>query len=119
MNMDKYLKRHSDGQVDWSKEGFEMLNEFQQMVNDGLDLTCRKLLGGVLQSRGFEMVIPYEKYELSDSDRAVIVLMDDEALRVCRDSLVYNFPMHYESGSDELCDLWEMIRKAWNAESRY
>ena len=117
--MNKYLKRQDDGTVDWSKEGFEMLNEFQQMVNDGLDLTCRKLLGDVLKSRGFVEILPYEEYVLysqGDASKAVWAYLNDEALEVVRNRIIYNFPMHYELGSDELCDLWEMIRKAWDAE---
>ena len=114
--MNKYLKRQDDGTVDWSKEGFEMLNEFQQMVNDGLDLTCRKLLGDVLKSRGFREEVPYEEYVLSDGGKAVWAYLNDEALEVVRNRIIYNFPMHYELGSDELSDLWEMIRNAWEAE---
>ena len=116
--MNKYLKKHDDdGQVDWSKRGFEMLNEFQQIMEDGIDLCCRRRLGDVLESRGFVRVIPYERFELSDGEgRVVEVLMDDEALRVVRDGVMYHFPMHYELGSDELCDLWEMIRNAWEAD---
>lgn len=115
--MNKYLKKHEDGQVDWSKEGFEMLNGLQQMLNDGLDLTCRKLLGDVLKSRGFIEEVPYEEYVLSDGKgKAVWVYLNDEALEVVRNRVVYNGAMHYGLGSDELCDLWEMIRKAWLAE---
>lgn len=115
--MNKYLKKHDDGQVDWSKEGFEMLNEFQQLKRDGLDLTCRKLLGEVLKSRGFGEEVPYEEYVLSDGEgKAVWAYLNDEALTVVRNRVMHNFPMHYELGSDELCDLWEMIRQAWNAE---
>lgn len=117
--MIKYTKRHEDGQIDWSEAGFEVLAEFHDLMEIGVDLTCRRLLGEVLQSRGFVRLVPYEKFELSDgSGRVVSVLMDDEALRVVRDGVMYNFPMHYERGSEELCDLWEMIRKAWNADAR-
>ena len=117
--MNKYLKRQDDGTVDWSKEGFEMLNSFQQMVNDGLDLTCRKVLGDVLKSRGFVEVLPYEEYVLyaqDDANKAVWAYLSDEALTIVRNRVMHNFPMHYELGSDELCDLWEMIRQAWDAE---
>ena len=115
--MNKYLKKHDDGQVDWSKEGFEMLNDFQQIMEDEGDLACRKILSEVLESRGFEWALPYEEYVLSDgAGKSVWVLMGVESLKVVRDSVVYNGAMHYELGSDELCDLWEMIRKAWNAE---
>ena len=117
--MNKYVKKQDDGTVDWSKEGFEMLNDFQQLKRDGLDLTCRKLLSNVLKSRGFEELLPYEEYVISSQDdinKKVWVYLDDEALTVVRNNVMYNFPMHYELGSDELCDLWEMIRQAWNAE---
>ena len=116
--MNKLLKKHDDGQVDWSTEGFEMLNEFQQIMEDGLDLTCRTRLSNVLKSRGFREEVPYEEYVLSDGrGKAVWVYLNDEALTVVRDRVMHNFPMHYELGSDELCDLWEMIRQAWNAEA--
>ena len=117
--MNKYLKRYDDGQVDWSKEGFEMLNEFQPLMEDGLDLTCRKLLSEVLKSRGFVEILPYEEYALysqDDANKAVWVYMGVEALKVVRNRVCYNGPMHYELGSDDFGDLWEMIRKAWNAE---
>lgn len=115
--MNKYLKKHDDGQVDWSTDGFEMLNEFQQMVASGGDLTCRKLLGDVLKSRGFSEEVAYEEYVLSDGEgKAVWVYLNDEALEVVRNRVIYNGAMHYELGSDELCDLWEMIRKAWVAD---
>jgi len=115
--MNKYLKKHDDGQVDWSKEGFEMLNEFHHLSRDGETLTCRKLLGDVLKSRGLHEEAPYEEYVLSDGKgKAVWVYLDDEALTVVRNRVMHNFPMSYELGSDELCDLWEMIRQAWNAE---
>jgi hypothetical protein len=115
--MNKYLKRQDDGTVDWSKEGFEMLNEFQQIMEDGVDLTCRKMLGEVLESRGFICESPYEEYVLAGEGKNVWVYLNDEALEVVRNNVIYNGAMHYELGSDELCDLWEMIRKAWNAES--
>ena len=117
----KYLKKHDNGHVGWSLEGFQMLNELPVYceVEDG-DLGARGILGSVLMSRGFKNVSsdydPYSKYELSDGEgRFVGVLMDSEALRVVRDGLMYKFPMHYAQGQDELCDLWEMVRKAWNA----
>jgi hypothetical protein len=116
--MNKYLKKHDDGQVDWSKVGFEMLNEFQDLMMGGLDLSCRRLLHEVLVARGFEINDIYSEYFISDGEgRIVFVLMDDEFLKVVRDEVIYNLPMHYASGSDELCDLWEMIRKAWNADA--
>lgn len=116
--MNKYLKKYDNGQVDWSKEGFEMLNGFQSIMEDGLDLTCRKLLSEVLMSRGFREEVPYEEYVISDGEgKAVWVYMDDEALKVVRNRVCYNGPMDYELGSDDFGDLWEMIRKAWNAES--
>ena len=114
--MNKYLKKHDNGQVDWSTEGFEMLNGFQDLMMEGLDLTCRKLLHEVLVSRGFEINTIYSEYVVSvETDQTVYVYMDDDFLTVVRDDVIYNLPMHYASGSDELCDLWEMIRKAWNA----
>ena len=113
--MNRYLKKHDNGNVDWSTEGFEMLNSFQALMEDGLDLTCRRILGDILMSRGFERKVDLEEYVLSDGEgRFVDVFMGDTALRVVKAGLVYNFPMHYESGQDELCDLWEMIRKAWD-----
>tara|TARA_B100000073_G_C23527979_1_gene490815 strand:+ start:197 stop:547 length:351 start_codon:yes stop_codon:yes gene_type:complete len=115
--MNKYLKRQDDGTVDWSTEGFELLNDFQRIMGEGLDLTCRRHLSVVLESRGFHKAIDLEEYVLSDgAGKAVWVYLNDEALTVVRNRVMYNFPMHYELGSDELCDLWEMIRKAWNAE---
>lgn len=116
----KYLKKQPNGHVDWSLEGFQMLNELPHIVEGGGELGARGLLGSVLMSRGFKNLSsdyePYSKYELSDGEgRFVDVLMDSEALRVVRDGLMYNFPMHYAQGQDELCDLWEMVRKAWNA----
>jgi hypothetical protein len=114
--MNKYLERQDDGTVDWSKAGFEMLNGFQQKMEDGLDLTCRKMLGDVLESRGFESLSRCFDYVLTDGAREVKVLMDDEALTVVRNRVMYHFPMHYELGSDELCDLWDMIRNAWDAD---
>ena len=114
--MNKYLKKHDNGQVDWSTEGFEMLNGFQDLMMEGLDLTCRKLLHEVLVSRGFEINTIYSEYVISvETDQTVFVYMDDDFLTVVRADVIYNLPMHYASGSDELCDLWEMIRKAWNA----
>jgi len=114
--MNKYLKKHDDGQVDWSKVGFEMLNGFQDLMMEGLDLTCRRLLHEVLVSRGFEIHDIYSEYVISDGEgRTVFVLMDDEFLKVVRDEVIYNLPMHYASGKEELCDLWGLIRKAWNA----
>ena len=114
--MNKYLKRHNDGQVDWSTKGFEMLNGFQQMVTDGGVFTCRKRLGEVLEERGFICESPYEEYVLSGEGKNVWVYLNDEALEVVRNQVIYNGAMHYELGSDELCDLWEMIRKAWDAD---
>lgn len=115
--MNKYLKKQDDGTVDWSKAGFEMLNGFQQMVESGGCLTCRKLLGDVLKSRGFIEEVPHCDYVLSDGKgKAVWVYLNDEALEVVRNRVMYNGAMHYELGSDELCDLWEMIRKAWGAD---
>ena len=119
--MNNYLKKHDNGHVDWSLEGFQMLNELPVYVavSDG-DLGARGILGSVLESRGFKNVSqdtdPYSSYQLSDGEgRFVNVNMDSKALRVIRDGLMHNFPMHYEQGQDELCDLWEMIRQAWNA----
>lgn len=114
--MNRYVERQDDGTVDWSKEGFELLNGFQQTVASQGDLACRKVLSEVLESRGFEWALPYEEYVLSDgAGKSVWVLMGVESLQVVRDGVIYNGAMHYELGSDELCDLWEMIRKAWNA----
>ena len=112
----KYLKKHDNGLVDWSKGGIEMLNSLPEIVENGGDLGVRGILGDLLMSRGFKLVEFCEVYDLSDSDRLVSVLMDDEALRVVRNGLMYNFPMHYNQGADELCDLWEMVRKAWTDE---
>lgn len=114
-DMNKYLYRHSDGQVDWSLEGMKMLNEFPDLMKDGVDLTCRGALGKLLLDRGFQMVIPYEEYVLTDGDRDVYIYMDDDCLKVVRQGVMYNGPMHYDQGQDELCDLWEMIRKAWES----
>lgn len=115
--IDKYgLLKNNGGLVSWSTEGMKVLNEMEGYMESGLDLTCRRVLGEVLEDRGFKKLLPYEEYQLSDGEgRDVRVLMNDEALRVVRDGVMYNFPMHFESGADELCDLWEMIRKAWNA----
>lgn len=112
---DKYLKKHDEGLVDWSKEGMQMLNSLPEIVENGGDLGARGILGGLLVSRGFKQVELNEVYDLSDSDRLVSVLMDSGALRVVRNGIMYNFPMHYDRGQEELCDLWEMIRKAWVA----
>ena len=113
----KYLTKHEDGLVDWSEEGMQLLSSLPEIVGNGGDLGVRGILGDLLMSRGFKLVEFVFKYELSDNDRTITVHMDDEALRVCRDRVVYNFPMYYESGSYELCDLWKMIRKAWEADS--
>ena len=113
----KYLKKHEDGLVDWSEGGFEMLNGLPEIMHiyDN-DYRVRGIFGDLLVSRGFKMVEFARKYELSDSDRLVSVLLENGAVSVVRNRVVYNFPMHYNRGSDELCDLWEMIRKAWVAE---
>ncbi len=116
--MNKYVQKHDNGQIDWSKEGFEMLNDFQQVMENGDALTCRSRLSNVLKSRGFREEVPYEEYVLSNGlGKVVWAYLDDEALTVVRNRVMYNFPMHYELGSDELGDLWEMIRHAWEAES--
>ena len=72
--------------------------------------------GEVLEERGFICESPYEEYVLSGEGKNVWVYLNDEALEVVRNQVIYNGAMHYELGSDELCDLWEMIRKAWDAD---
>jgi hypothetical protein len=113
----KYLKKHEDGLVDWSEGGMQMLNALPETVAIMSNVyRVRGIFGDLLMSRGFKMVEFACKYELSDSDRLVSVEMDSCAVSVVRNRVTHNFPMHYELGSDELCDLWEMIRKAWNAD---
>ena len=88
--MNKYLERDTDGKVDWSKKGFKMLRYFPQLMEDGLDFTCRKSLE---------------------------VTLNDDCLRVKRNYSMFNaYPMHYDQGECELCELWKVVRKAWNAD---
>ena len=115
--MNKYLERDTDGKVDWSKKGFKMLRYFPQLMEDGLDFTCRKLLGELLEDRGFKRVVPYEIYFLGDENRSLEVTLNDDCLRVKRNYSMFNaYPMHYDQGECELCELWKVVRKAWNAD---
>ncbi len=106
----KFLKRSSDGQIDWSVEGIAMLTD---IMNMGVGLTCCRMIGDILVDRGFDEMIRYERYVLSDDVRVVEVILRDESCRVVRDGLIYGFDMRYDQGGDELCDLWDNIRKAW------
>ena len=120
MKLNKYLQRYDDGQVDWSLEGMRLLTEFVSNMADGLDLSCRSALSEILMSRGFKKISLHQFYELSDGQgRVVEVHMDDYSVRVIRDGVIYNGPMDYAAGQDELCDLWDMIRNAWNADARF
>lgn len=120
MKLNKHLKRYEDGQVDWSLEGMKLLTEFAEVMEDGLDLTCRNALSEILMNRGFKKISLHQFYELSDGEgRVVEVHMDDSSVRVFRNGVIYNEPMDYAAGQDELCDLWDMIRNAWNADARY
>lgn len=102
--MNKYLKRCEGGQVNWSREGLEFLRGASP------DL-IKSTLGYLLVERNFGVVDGGKEYALLG---VVRVLLDDETVRVVRGNL-YNSAMCYYPSGDELCDLWDMIRKAWNA----